>query len=99
MSHRHWRPANNPRTVLATPRLGTFAAPSWLTSTWCCKNFKIRESQQIEFRSEFFNILNHPNFGLPGGGTSVYVDVPGGAAITSTATDNRQIEFALKYTF
>jgi len=63
------------------------------------KNFKIRESQQIEFRSEFFNILNHPNFGLPGGGTSVYVDVPGGAAITSTATDNRQIEFALKYTF
>ena len=63
------------------------------------KNFKIRESQQIEFRSEFFNLFNHPNFGLPGGGTSVYVDVQGGAAITSTATDNRQIEFALKYTF
>jgi hypothetical protein len=63
------------------------------------KNFKIVESQQIEFRSEFFNLLNHPNFGLPGGGSSVYVDVPGGAAITSTATDNRQIEFALKYTF
>jgi len=36
---------------------------------------------------------------LPGGGSSVYVDVPGGAAITSTSTDNRQIEFALKYTF
>ena len=63
------------------------------------KNFKIRESQQIEFRSEFFNLFNHPNFGLPGGGTSVYVDVQGGAAITNTATDNRQIEFALKYTF
>lgn len=63
------------------------------------KNFKIHESQQIEFRSEFFNLLNHPNFGLPGGGSSVYVDVPGGAAITSTSTDNRQIEFALKYTF
>jgi len=63
------------------------------------KNFKIAESQQIEFRSEFFNLLNHPNFGLPGGGSLVYVDVPGGAAITNTATDNRQIEFALKYTF
>jgi hypothetical protein len=63
------------------------------------KNFKIRESQQIEFRSEFFNLLNHPNFGLPGGGSLVAVDVPGGAAITNTATDNRQIEFALKYTF
>ncbi len=63
------------------------------------KNFKIRESQQLEFRSEFFNLLNHPNFGLPGGGSLVAVDVPGGAAITNTATDNREIEFALKYTF
>jgi hypothetical protein len=63
------------------------------------KNFKIRESQQIEFRAEFFNIFNHPNFGLPGGGSAVPVDVPGGASITNTATDNRQIEFALKYTF
>ena len=63
------------------------------------KHFKIGERQQIEFRSEFFNLLNHPNFGLPGGGSLVAVDVPGGAAITNTATDNRQIEFALKYTF
>jgi Carboxypeptidase regulatory-like domain len=63
------------------------------------KNFRIGESQQIEFRSEFFNLLNHPNFGLPGGGSLVAIDVPGGAAITNTATDNRQIEFALKYTF
>jgi Carboxypeptidase regulatory-like domain len=63
------------------------------------KEFKIQESQQIEFRSEFFNLLNHPNFGLPGGGSLIAVDVPGGAAITNTATDNREIEFALKYTF
>ncbi len=63
------------------------------------KNFKIRESQQVEFRAEFFNLFNHPNFGLPGGGSAVAVDVPGGASITNTATDNRQIEFALKYTF
>jgi len=66
------------------------------------KNFKIRESQQIEFRSEFFNLFNHPNFGLPGGaggGSPAPVDVQGGAAITNTATDNREIEFALKYTF
>ena len=63
------------------------------------KSFRVTESQQVEFRSEFFNLLNHPNFGLPGGGSLVYVDVPGGAAITNTSTDNRQIEFALKYTF
>ncbi len=59
------------------------------------KNFRIRESQQLEFRAEFFNLFNHPNFGLPGN----LVDAPGGAAITNTSTDNRQIEFALKYTF
>ena len=59
------------------------------------KDFKIHESQQLEFRAEFFNIFNHPNFGLPG----TNPDVPGGAAITNTSTDNRQIEFALKYTF
>jgi hypothetical protein len=59
------------------------------------KNFKFRESQQVEFRAEFFNLFNHPNFGLPG----TNPDVPGGNSITNTATDNRQIEFALKYTF
>ncbi len=67
------------------------------------KNFKIHESQQIEFRSEFFNLFNRPNFGLPGPGSqgsgTTNPDVPGGAAITSTSTANRQIEFALKYTF
>jgi hypothetical protein len=33
------------------------------------------------------------------GGSAVPVDEPGGASMTNTATDNRQIEFALKYTF
>lgn len=63
------------------------------------KNFKIRESQQVELRSEFCNLFNHPNFNLPGAGSQISVDVPGGASITNTASDNRQIEFALKYTF
>ena len=59
------------------------------------KHFQLAEFGQLEFRSEFFNIFNHPNFGLPGN----QVDVPGGAAITNTATDNRELEFALKYSF
>src|SRR3954468_9950343 len=63
------------------------------------KSFKVRESQQLEFRFELFNLFNHPNFGLPGGGSLVAVDVEGGSAITNTSTDNRQIELALKYTF
>jgi hypothetical protein len=70
------------------------------------KSFKIHESQQLQFRSEFFNIFNHPNFGLPGAGIAsstgtAPVDVSGGAAITNTVSpdSNRQIEFAVKYTF
>ncbi len=59
------------------------------------KHFQLGELGQVEFRSEFFNLFNHPNFGLPGN----QVDVPGGAAITSTAADNRELEFALKYSF
>ncbi len=29
------------------------------------KNFRVTESKDIQFRAEFFNILNHPNFRLP----------------------------------
>src|SRR5438552_9729183 len=81
-------------------RIGNLRGPDLVDFDFVLqKNFKVRESQQVEFRAEFFNVFNHPNFGLPGGGSAVPVDVPGGASITNTATDNRQIEFALKYTF
>jgi hypothetical protein len=29
------------------------------------KNFRIRESVRLQLRSEFFNVLNHTNFGIP----------------------------------
>jgi len=29
------------------------------------KNFQLREKMELQFRSEFFNIFNHPNFALP----------------------------------
>jgi hypothetical protein len=29
------------------------------------KNFRITESTDVQFRAEFFNLLNHPNFRLP----------------------------------
>ena len=63
------------------------------------KNFKITERQQLQFRAEMFNIFNHPQFGLPNrnpdqGGTN------GGARIFGTLPDNqREIQFALRYTF
>lgn len=65
------------------------------------KNTKIGERVNLQFRAEFFNILNHPNFGIPNANTFV----SGGAiaqtagVITSTTTFQRQIQFALKFIF
>jgi carboxypeptidase family protein/TonB-dependent receptor-like protein len=36
------------------------------------KNWKIRERFGVQFRAEFFNILNHPNFANPFGGQNGY---------------------------
>jgi hypothetical protein len=86
--------------VYGNSRIGNLRGPDLVDFDFALqKNFKIHESQQLQFRAELFNLFNHPNFGLPGGGSQIAVDVQGGAAITNTATDNRQVEFALKYTF
>ncbi len=71
------------------------------------KNFQLNERFSVQFRSEFFNILNHPNFNAPNfggngvnsvGGSGDYTSATFGA-IGSTRDapfDPRQIQFALK---
>jgi carboxypeptidase family protein/TonB-dependent receptor-like protein len=61
------------------------------------KEFAITESQRIEFRAEFFNAFNHPNFAQP---DNFIDDGPGVAGtISSIAIPMRQIQFGLKYNF
>ena len=38
------------------------------------KNFSITERAHIQFRSDFFNIFNHPNFANPDGGICTAVN-------------------------
>ena len=59
------------------------------------KNFRITEHHVVEFRTEFFNLPNHPIFGLPGASPSTI----GYGVISSTNVDSRQVQFGLKYSF
>jgi hypothetical protein len=47
------------------------------------KNFRVREGMNAQFRTEFFNIANHPNFNIPNRnlrtGPSYLPSTPGGA--------------------
>jgi len=71
------------------------------------KNFKLSERFSAQFRAEFFNILNHPNFNAPNFGGNGVVAIGGAVNYTSSnfgkigstrdaPYDPRQIQFALK---
>ena len=50
----------------------------------------------MDFRAEFFNLFNHPQFGLPGADTDSSTNF---GVITSTVNNPRLIQFALKLRF
>jgi hypothetical protein len=78
------------------------------------KNFNFVKHSQLQFRAEYFNITNTPNFGIPNATSSSYVSgtngtlVPAGSAqgatfgsISQSASNEvpRQFQFALKLLF
>lgn len=64
---------------------------------------KSHENLTLQFRAEFYNILNHSNFSPPIANRTVFTaaGAPVGTAgnITTTVTTNRQIQFGLKMIF
>lgn len=55
------------------------------------KDFRLTRDVRVQFRSEFFNAFNHPNYGFPG----LVIGTPQFGVIT-TARDARSIQLGLK---
>lgn len=81
-------------TCSPTPGPRAPGISTWDTSLF--KKFPISEMKYFEFRAEFFNTWNTPQFGTPSDTT---INTPGFGAITSLAIPPRQIQFALKFYF
>jgi Carboxypeptidase regulatory-like domain/TonB-dependent Receptor Plug Domain/TonB dependent receptor len=62
------------------------------------KHTRITEKLDSEFRAEFFNIINHTNFGQPNPDALTFIS-PTAGQITTQATNPRQIQFAIKLLF
>lgn len=61
---------------------------------------KISDSFNVQFRAEFFNLLNHTNFAPPLDNKTLFdaegQRLPNAGLITSTQTPSREIQFAIK---
>jgi hypothetical protein len=68
---------------------------------------RMSESFNVQFRAEFFNVLNHTNFLPPTGNRTLFTSgnpaagtigtpIPSGGLIGSTSTSSRQLQFAIK---
>ena len=65
------------------------------------KNTKIGESVRAQFRAEFFDLLNHANFGQPGSvvGTPAFGRITNTRFPTGESGSSRQVQFAVKLFF
>ena len=100
-------PANSPY-ILGGPGASSTVGPGFHRFDFSAfKNFPIHEAVSLQFRAEFFNIFNHPNFNAPNFGGNGVTAIGGSGTFTNAAFgrigstrdapfDPRQIQFALK---
>jgi hypothetical protein len=82
------------RNTLIGPGVAVFDASLF-------KSMRLKEKHTLQFRSEFFNLLNHVNFSDPDVTplTATGTRDANAGRISATRTTARQIQFALKYMF
>ena len=75
---------------------GMFRAPGqWTVDFSLFKDIPITERYKLQFRSEFFNLLNHANFNGP----TTNLDSAAYGTIRGTTVNARLVQFALKFMF
>lgn len=84
------------RNTLIGPGLATFDFS-------LVKSNSIGEGKSLQFRAEFFNLFNRPNFDVPFrfifSSVNQKVPNPNAGRITATTTTSRQVQFGLKFIF
>jgi hypothetical protein len=79
---------NEPRNLIVGPSLTNVDFST-------LKNFPIKERMNVQFRAEFFNVANHPNFSLPGNS----VESGNFGQVTNTVGNPREIQLALRFQY
>jgi hypothetical protein len=88
------RPGNLGRNVVIGPEFSN-------TDFSITKITSLTERVTLQFRAEFFDLLNHPNFGQPGNvvGTPSFGRISSTRFATGESGSSRQVQFALKLVF
>jgi hypothetical protein len=83
-----------PNRIFGSSGVGVVRGPGYVNLDFnLAKNFRVRERFSAQLRGEFFNALNHANFGVPG------VTIGAGFGQIVNALDARIIQLALKLRF
>ena len=59
------------------------------------KDFPLHREMGLNFRAEFFNLFNHPQFGAP----ISDINQPGFGSVNSTVNNPRLVQLALKLSY
>ena len=92
-----------PDGELGTANRAPVTGPDFVNTDFSLiKQFRLTERVGLNFRTEFFNLFNHPQFFLAGSSLTTMQDINSPSTfgkITQTANNPRLIQFALRLTF